>query len=361
MRKILIFNLTPRMGMLHYSAQFANELSKTHKVYVAIADYYDWFLYDSNITLLKIRTNPSAKSFILDSLMLWNQIKLWKEIKKLKPEVIHFMDNHPRYPFYARICKSLWYKIYVTQHDPVLHSGDNKWLQWKVAARVNKCLRNIADKVIVNGDVLKQEMIDLYKLPENKIISVPHWNYNFFTKRWKWWKAKKDYFLFFWRISDYKWLDILLASLDKVKNQFPKFKLIIAWNWNIRKYESLLNKFKDNIAMFHYDIPDEEVYKYFEMSEFVILPYKNATWSGVIPTAFAFSKAVITTNVWELATHVSNKKSGLIISPNNVEELSNAIIWMLSNKEKVKEMWKEWRKYTEDALWWDKIVNKIYK
>jgi hypothetical protein len=29
--------------------------------------------------------------------------------------------------------------------------------------------------------------------------------------------------------------------------------------------------------MFHYDIPDEEVYKYFEMSEFVVLPYKNAT------------------------------------------------------------------------------------
>lgn len=360
MKKVLIFNLTPRMWMLHYSAQFSNELARSYQVWTVIADYYDGFLYDNSVKLLKIRTSPTAKDFVVDSLMFRNQIKIWVKIKEFKPEIVHFMDNHPRYPFYARISKLLWYKIYVTQHDPILHSGDNKWLQWKVAAWVNKNLRNIADKIIVNWDVLKQEMISLYRLPESKLISVPHWNYNFFTKWWQWWKAKKNYFLFFWRISDYKWLDILLESLDKVRREIPDFKLIIAWNWDIKKYEKLLNKFKDNIEMYHCDIPDEEVYKYFEMSEFVVLPYKNATWSWVIPTAFAFSKPVITTNVWELATHVINKKSWLIIEPNNVEELSEVIIWMLNNKEKVVEMWKEWRKYTEEALWWDKIVEKIY-
>ena len=358
MKKILIFNLTPRMWMLHYSAQFANELAKSHEVYVAIADYYDGFLYDKNIKLLKIRTNPTAISFAFDSLAIRNQFKLWKQIKRIKPDIVHFMDNHPWYPFYIKICKRLWYKTYVTQHDPVLHSWDNKWLLWKVSLWINNSLRDNADLLIVNWDILKQQEMELFHVDWNKIVSVPHWNYNFFTKWWKWGKPKNNHFLFFWRIWDYKWLDILLESLDKVKKEIPDFKLIIAWNWDISKHEKLLNKYIDNFEMFHYDIPDEEVYKYFEMSEFVVLPYKNATWSWVIPTAFAFAKPVITTNVWELATHVKN--SWLIIEPNNVEALSDAIIYMLKNKEKAVEMWKEWRKYTEDTLWWDKIVNKIY-
>ncbi len=358
MKKILIFNLTPRMWMLHYSAQFANELAKSHEVYVAIADYYDGFLYDKNIKLFKIRTNPTAISFVFDSLAIRNQFKLWKQIKKVKPDIVHFMDNHPWYPFYIKICRRLWYKTYVTQHDPVLHSWDNKWLLWKVSLWINNSLRDNADLLIVNWDILKQQEIELFHVDWNKIVSVPHWNYNFFTKWWKWRSPKNNHFLFFWRISDYKWLDILLESLDKVKKEIPDFKLIIAWNWDISKHEKLLNKYIDNIEMFHYDIPDEEVHKYFEMSEFVVLPYKNATWSWVIPTAFAFSKPVVTTNVWELATHVKN--SWLIIEPNNVEALSDAIIYMLRNKEKAVEMWKEWRKYTEDALWWDKIVDKIY-
>jgi hypothetical protein len=95
------------MGMLHYSAQFANELAKKYEVYVAIADYYDGFLYDKNIKLLKIRTNPTTISFAFDSLAIRNQFKLWKQIKEIKPDIVHFMDNHPWYPFYIKICRKL--------------------------------------------------------------------------------------------------------------------------------------------------------------------------------------------------------------------------------------------------------------
>ena len=361
MKKILLFNLTPRMGMLHHCASFANELVKNYDVYVVIADYYDWFLYDKSVKLLKIKTDPSVKSFLFDSLMFWNQIKLWKKINKIKPDIIHFMDNHPRYPFYIKYAKRHWYTVYVTQHDPVLHTWENKWLMWNVSLWMNKVLREKADKLIVHWEHLKQQEVDLYNISPDKIVVVPIWNYNtIFTRRWKWSKPQKDYFLFFWRISDYKWLDVLLESVNKVKKTIRSFKLMVVGFWDLTKYEKLINENKEYIELYNFDIPDEEVYKYFEKAEFVVLPYKDATWSWVVPTAFSFSKAVVTTDVWELATHVANKKSWLIINPNNVEALSDAIIWMLNNKEKVVEMWKEWRKYTENALWWDKIVDKIY-
>lgn len=359
--KVLIFNLTTRGGMLHYASQFSNELSKTHKVIALIADYYNGFLYDKSVSVWRIKTNPSAYSFLINSLCLRRHISLFYKIKKSNPKIVHFIDNHPRYPFYARICKWLWCKIYVTQHDPILHSGEQKTLLGKVAAWVNKKMRNIADILIVHGDKLKDDVISTYKFSPDKIISVPHGNYTFFTRWAKWNTPKKNHFLFFGRIIAYKWLDILLESLAFVKKEITDFMLVIAWNGDITPYASLLKQYKNNISLYHFDIPEEDVYIYFEQSEFVVLPYKDATWSGVIPTAFAFSKAVITTNVGELATHVHNKESWLVVSPNNPKQLAEAIIWMLHNKKKVQDMGKKWKKYTEDTLGWDKIIERIYK
>lgn len=107
MKRVLVFNLTTRGGMLHYASQFSNELAKTHHVTAVIADYYDGFLYDKAVSLWDIRTNPSLSSFVLDSLSLWRHISLFRKIKKLRPDIVHLMDNHPRYPLYAKVCKKL--------------------------------------------------------------------------------------------------------------------------------------------------------------------------------------------------------------------------------------------------------------
>lgn len=362
MKKVLIMNLTPRMWMLHYSAQFSNELAKTHNVYVAIASYYKWDMYDDNIKLLKIRTNPTLLSFIFDTLNIFQHIYfILRIIFFVKPNIIHFIDNHPRYIFYGYFFKILWYTIYVTQHDPILHSWERNNILWKVSKIINKVLRNISNKLIVHWDNLKNDVISSFNISHKKIISVPHGNYNFFCKREKNILPIKNSFLFFWRIVDYKWLDILLESLEYVIKKKLDFFIIIAWSWNIEKYDKLIQKYNNNIKLYNQDILEENFYKYFKTCEFVVLPYKDATWSWVIPVAYAFSKAVLVTYVWELATNVLPFKSWIVVEPNNPKVLAEKIIWMLENKSAVIEMWKRWRKYTEDVLGWDKIVKKIYK
>ncbi len=361
MKKILVLNLTPRWWMLHYSSQFCNELSKNADLKVAIADYYKEKLYNNDIWFIKIKTNPDIKNFILDTLMFWNHIIFIYKIIKFNPDIIHFIDNHPWYIFYGIFFKILWYKIYVTQHDPTLHSWENTNLLWKIAIKVNYILRRVADKIFVHWNKLKNEVILKYNISEKKVFSIVHWNYNFLKDIFsKWWKIQKNTFLFFWRIVDYKWLDILLESLDLVKEKIHNFKLIIAWKWDLDKYKSNLIKFKDNIEINNYDILDEDIYKYFEKSEFVVLPYKDATWSWVIPVAYAFSKPVIITNVWELSQVVENNKTWLIIEKNNIAKLAKSIIFMLENKEEVIMMWKMWREFTDNELWWEWIVRKVY-
>ena len=360
-KNVLVFNLTPRFWMLHYSSQFCNALAENHNVSVVLADYYTWDLYNDNINLIKVKTDPNLGSFICDSLNILQHIQLFKKIKRLKPDIIHFIDNHPWYILYGKLLKKLWYTIYVTQHDPILHSWDCKWIQWKIAVLTNRVLREVSDKLIVHGENLRNDLINEYKVKSEKIIVVPHGNYNFFT-RWSDGKIKpiENVFLFFGRIVEYKGIDILLQSLEFVRKEIPAFKLIIAWSWDTNSYKSLLDKYSQNIILYNQNIPDEEIYRYFEMAEFVVLPYKDATGSGVIPLAFAFSKAVIVSNVWELWSVTKEANGGHVIDDLTPKNLAIEIIKCMKDKKNTIQLWRNGREYTETKLWWKAIVNDIY-
>ena len=77
--------------MLHYSSQFCNALAENN----------------DNINVIKVKTNPNLGSFICDSLNILQHIQLFKKIQRLKPDIIHFIDNHPWYIMYGKLLKKL--------------------------------------------------------------------------------------------------------------------------------------------------------------------------------------------------------------------------------------------------------------
>ena len=71
-------------------------------------------------------------------------------------------------------------------------------------------------------------------------------------------------------------------------------------------------------------------------SEFVVCPYKDATQSGVVASAFSLNKPVLATNVGGLSETVKDNVNGRLISPNNVEELATAICEMYNSPDKLR-------------------------
>ena len=57
----------------------------------------------------------------------------------------------------------------------------------------------------------------------------------------------------------------------------------------------------------------------------VVLPYRSATQSAIVQTAFGRGKPVITTNVGGLAEAVEDGRTGLIVPPENPPALAEAI------------------------------------
>jgi glycosyltransferase involved in cell wall biosynthesis len=57
----------------------------------------------------------------------------------------------------------------------------------------------------------------------------------------------------------------------------------------------------------------------------VVLPYRTATQSGIIPIAYHFNMPVVASNVGGLPENIQNNKTGIICEP-SPESIANGII-----------------------------------
>ena len=109
-----------------------------------------------------------------------------------------------------------------------------------------------------------------------------------------------NYLLFFGLIRAYKGLDNLIQALSLLKSD-KKYKLLIAGEFyeSEKKYIKLIKELdlEDQIIINNQYIPNEQIPLYFCAADAVVLPYKSATQSGVVPIAIHFEKPVIVTKV----------------------------------------------------------------
>lgn len=86
------------------------------------------------------------------------------------------------------------------------------------------------------------------------------------------------------------------------------------------------------------------------MVEFVVLPYKDATGSGVIPLAFAFKKPVLVNNVGELGNYTRDAQGGYVMNTLTPQVLAEQIIYLLEHKKEAQQLGQNGRNYTEEVL-----------
>jgi len=169
--------------------------------------------------------------------------------------------------------------------------------------------------------------------------------------------------LFIGRIEQYKGIKLLLDSFNEAKKQKKDLKLIIAGSGNILPYMEKIKNHEDSIELVNRWICDNEFEGIIKRSDFLVLPYLDASQSGIIPLAFAFSKPVITTNVGALSEQVPTG-TGILVDPEK-NQLTKAIIMMYNSPDLIIEYGQNAQKYANSELSWDKsaniLLNYIYK
>jgi glycosyltransferase involved in cell wall biosynthesis len=144
--------------------------------------------------------------------------------------------------------------------------------------------------------------------------------------------------LFFGYVRKYKGLDILIEAFPKILSLNPKARLLIVGEfYDIpSEYFELLRKLniEDKVKVVNQFVPNEDVAKYYQVSDLVILPYRSATQSGILNVAYGFYKPVIVTDVGGLAEFVDEGKTGFVVKPNSPDAIVEGVNKILSLREK---------------------------
>ena len=349
--RVLLICLTRRGGLLYFNDCQAESLAKFCDIRLLCAENADHSEGSLNgVDLRTLDTGRGAKGTVMKLLAP----KTWQAIRRISdefdPDLIHVTSAQEWNPALGLFIRHKLRKpLIYTMHDVVHHEGIPFY--FKVTEGM---FRGMPDGFVVLTEEGKQILIKK-GISAEKILVVPHGIYDFFTKYRRGLPEKKQ-ILFFGRIEQYKGLNILLEAARPLLDENPDWTLQIAGGGDVTPYEQLLDH--PQIKLENRFVRENEVADFMEEASIVALPYISASVSGIVPTAFAFGKAVAASAVGGIPDMVHDHETGLLVPPNDPAAMREALRELMSDAELRKRLEKAGKKFAESELTWDSIAEK---
>ena len=277
--------------------------------------------------------------------IVWQFLIFPFHLKKIKINVLHS-------PNYITPLMKLGFKVIVTIHDLTFFLFPQKYTVMKrlfYKFMVPIFIR-ISDKVIAVSNNTKNDILDIFKLPEKKIVvtyeSYPkYYNNNKDTKVskkvMKKYGINREFILYVGMIEPRKNIISLLKAFVELDSELDLDLVIVGKKgWYYREIELFVNNIKGinlkNKMIFTGYVPETEL-KYFYQSAFIFAYPTFYEGFGLPPLqAMACGTPVITSNTSSLPEVVN--KSAIKINPNSIKELIGAIRLLYNNSVKREEL-----------------------
>lgn len=135
--------------------------------------------------------------------------------------------------------------------------------------------------------------------------------------------------LFIGFVRPYKGLSVLIEALARAVQHVP-LRLVVAGEfWQDRSaYERQIAALglTPQITMVDRYLPDEELARYLEAADLVVLPYLEPVQSGVLAVAQAFRRPVIASRVGGLQEGIAEGRTGLLVPVGDPTALADALV-----------------------------------
>jgi glycosyltransferase involved in cell wall biosynthesis len=324
-------------GISHFTTILVRHLRKDNQVnFISWKRQYPAFLYPVELkdTQSKNPIKEEAK-FILDFYNPLSWIKAFIEIRKDKSELLVLNWVSPiQAPIYFAITFLVKLfsrtKVLYVCHNVLPHEAkflDKPFLKLAFS-QADSCIVHSRDDGEILKSLVKGKKIIQGFLPIFDMFPKPaKFNKDEFKKKFK---LKKRVLLFFGYIRPYKGLKYLLQAMPKIINDFKDTSLLVVGEFWSKDKQSYLDLVKElgiynNVAFQDKYVPNEELGKYFAVSDVVVLPYLSATQSAAVQTAYAFDKPVIATNVGGLKDVILDGKTGYFIHSKDFEDIFDKV------------------------------------
>lgn len=249
-------------------------------------------------------------------------------------------------------------KIVTICHDPIMHSGESiiKHILYK------RHIKN-SDEIVVLTKSFITVVCENYGFLEDSVHYMPH-------GLMKLYKEKQDHsekclydesnvnFVFFGRIEKYKGISVLIDAYNKLKKQYSNITLTIAGKGKIKDLEDIETD-KNGLRIVNNYIPDEKVGCYFDGPNVVtVLPYLDATQSGVIPIAIEYGTPIIASDTGGLREQMLDGKFGVFTKVGDAQDLCEKMEIFVKDLDEFKRQ-KEIMKSAMKKLEWKEVVAEL--
>lgn len=165
--------------------------------------------------------------------------------------------------------------------------------------------------------------------------------------------------LFFGTIRPYKGLDLLLEAVSNTSD----VSLTIAGEfWESRtRYDELITRLGigHRVTIIPGYVPPSRFAEIFGNADVMVLPYRQGSGSIVREVGFRYGLPVIATEVGAIGHGIDNDKTGLLIAPNSVDALTQALHHAADPATRKRWAWEVSSRQSVEQDHWDTYVSII--
>ena len=361
---VMLGSLPPIRALSSYCLELAHAVADLGKVrFISFKKMYPKLAYPGG-DLKDDHSFPTVthpQLSVKRRLTWYNPITWFMEGFLTKGDLLHAQWwSLPLSLIYGVIC--IGFKL---RHKPVIFTVHNVMPHEKnkLYDQVSRMLFKLGDHFIVHSAPNRIQMIRHYGLSSDKVTQIPHGPLDFHVRS----DGERDkvreemglgpdekVILFFGAIRSYKGIDTALKAFAKVLSDIPEARLLVAgklWeSW--APYQRLIDELGigEKIKTCLEYIPSGDVWKYFEVSDLVILPYHHFdSQSGVGATAISFRKPMIVTDVGGLPELVKDRR--YVVTANDPKGLAETIVSCLGNLNRLVDMSSDAEQVAENMAW----------
>ncbi len=256
-------------------------------------------------------------------------------VRDHRPDLLHFLGDST---LWLNLALPFWRTLprVVTIHDVHLHPGD---VQSRRVPRLTvHGLRRAATLLVVHGPDQRRQAIAQLGRPAEEVRVVPHPALARYARL----AARRGLVrradgppraLFFGRLMRYKGLPVLLEAWAAVIAARPEARLRICGTGPDAAWLRRVAAGLPGVELREERLDDVATAQAFLDADLVVLPYIEASQSGVLALAAAFGRPVVASAVGDLGTTVAETGMGRLVPPADPPALAVAILSLLGDPE----------------------------
>ncbi|HJR68889.1 MAG TPA: glycosyltransferase family 4 protein [Gammaproteobacteria bacterium] len=345
------------LNFAEYASRLAVALATKHEVLLVLrASNAERELTDELRTLVEesVTVRHLEPRRRRDPRVLGTSFSINRIVRDFAPDVLHIHEEHPVLAGWTVVSLRKTIPLVFTVHDPVSHAGGppKDGLRWKILM----WFRRRANRLIVHGPRMLAEIEALDGRLAGRVDVVPHGILGRAAVDGNPSGNEQGTLLFFGRMEPYKGLRYFLDAGDILRSRGHEFRLIVAGTGtDLTRHRERIAA-SDWVELIDRYVSATEVADLFRRSAAVVLPYTDATQSGVAAIAFANSRPVIASAVGDLPDVVIPGRTGLLVAPCDARALADAMEKILVDRALRDSLAAGAGQYARERLSWPRIA-----